>query len=473
MDKETNKGKKKTNSLVMIILCVTVVMVLLFGGLIYILSGVKTDIVVEAGSKIKAKDIWKGGMRPALTIESIDTSVIGQHSCKVKIMGIFSATVEVSVVDTVAPKVAVKDVETGYNNTCEPDAFVLNCDDATEVVYSYVKVPDFTQVGVQNIIINALDAAGNSVNVATKLTVKPVSDTITIEVGQGMPAASEFVSSKNSTAEYVVTPNATQLSMIGRCNVKIRVDGVTYDAAILVVDTTPPVINTSRIEVILNSNVSYKKEIDVKDNFDVAAAITLDIDNSKVNLNSVGSYILTCTATDSSGNRAKKDINVDVIDSRTVAHTQAEIDKYADQVLAKIIKPGMTAKEKAQAIYTYTRSNISYKVKREKGDWLQGAYDGLVSKNGDCFTFCATAKALLTRAGIKNSVIQKEVTANTSQTNHYWNIIDIGGGWYHFDTTPRMDGTQFFMWTDAKLKEYSDANRGSHNFTRSKYPTLK
>ncbi len=475
-ERKTQPKKKKSlvNKSVMIAVYVTVVMMFIAGGVIYIVSNINTDVELEAGERLGIGHIWKGGLQPGLVIsDDIDTTTLGNYKCTVKVFGVFPAEVEVIVRDTKAPKVSVKEVVSNYGVVCEPESFVLNYDDATSGVYSYVKVPDFMQVGTQNVIINVCDEGGNSVNVASKLTIRQVADYITIEVGSGVPEAKKFVSVGTADIEYVTVPVAEQLSKIGRYNVKLKVNGVITDAAILVVDTTPPVIKTSKIEVMLNSNVSYKKEIVVSDNYDVAAAVAVNIDNSKVNLSSVGSYILSCTATDTSGNQTKKDINVDVIDSNKVTHTQAEIDRAADQVLAKIINNSMSAREKAQAIYNYTRNNISYKVKREKGDWLQGAYDGLVNKNGDCFTFCATAKALLTRAGIKNSVIQKEVTSETSQTNHYWNIIDIGDGWYHFDTTPRIDGTQFFMWTDAKLKEYSDSHSGSHNFTRSKYPKLR
>lgn len=472
--KAIGKGKRVVNSYVMIFLYVTIAMLFIAGGFIYVVSRVKTDIQIEAGEKFDAKDIWNGGGQPAVVIsEEMDTTSLGQHKCKVKVFGVFPVEIEVLVADTKAPKVAVKEVIGNYGVECDPESFVLNYDDATNGVYSYVKKPDFNHVGTQDVIINVCDEGGNNVNVASKLTIRQVADTITIDVGSGVPDAKKFVSVGEAEVEYVTAPVAEQLKKIGRYNVKLKVNGSIMDAAILVVDKTPPVIKTSSIEVILNSNVSYKKEIEVSDNYDVAAAIVVNVDNSKVNLASVGYYTLVCTATDTSGNQVKKEIGVSVVDSVSVKHTQEEIDKLADAVLAKIINNSMTAKQKAQAIYTYTRSNISYKVNREKGDWLQGAYDGLASKNGDCFTFCATARALLTRAGIKNSVIQKEITANTSQTNHYWNIIDIGDGWYHFDTTPRMDGTQFFMWTDARLKAYSDSHSGSHNFTRSKYPKLK
>lgn len=468
------KSNKSANKFLLIFLYITLAMFLLVGGVVCVVSSVKTYVEIEAGEKFDVHAVLSGGFNPGVKIITpVDTTIVGYHESSIKVLGILSVDVNVLVQDTVAPKVAVKEYATNYGSECSPESFVLNYDDVTAGVYSYVKKPDFKKLGTQDVVISVTDQGGNSVNVASKLTVRQIADVLTIEVGSAMPQPKDFVLVGEADIKYIVSPTEAQLSKVGRYDCKLMVNGAVTDGAVIVVDKTAPFIKTSYIEVMLNENISYRKEIEVSDNYDSASAILLDIDNSKVNLGSLGEYELVCTATDTSGNVSKKNITVSVIDSNVVKHTQEEINGYADQVLKKIINDSMSKKQKAQAIYTYTRSNISYKVNRAKGDWLQGAYDGLVNKNGDCFTFCATAKILLERAGIKNSVIQKEVNANTSQTNHYWNIIDIGDGWYHFDTTPRMDGTQFFMWTDSMLKAYSDSHHGSHNFTRSLYPALR
>ncbi len=80
-----------------------------------------------------------------------------------------------------------------------------------------------------------------------------------------------------------------------------------------------------------------------------------------------------------------------------------------------------------------------------------------------------TAKCLLTRAGIKNMDIEKIPTPTTM---HYWNLIDIGEGWHHFDTCRRVDGSTFFYKTDAELMAYSNSHDGTHNYDRSRYPDI-
>ena len=100
---------------------------------------------------------------------------------------------------------------------------------------------------------------------------------------------------------------------------------------------------------------------------------------------------------------------------------------------------------------------------------MRGAYEGLLKKEGDCFVYAATAKELLTIAGIPNIDIVK----STKNPSHYWNLVYIEDGWYHFDTTPRKDKSEFFLLTDAELEDYSSKHRNTHCFDRSLYPEIK
>lgn len=146
--------------------------------------------------------------------------------------------------------------------------------------------------------------------------------------------------------------------------------------------------------------------------------------------------------------------------------TDAEIqlDQMADQLLAGIVNDGMSQREKAVAIYHWVRGNIRYVNRSEKGDWVKSAADGLRRKNGDCYTYYSVSRELLNRVGIENLEVVR------LDGHHWWNLVNWGDGWYHFDTTPRTAGGEFCLLTDAQLEAYSSAHRGTHAFDRSLYP---
>lgn len=284
-------------------------------------------------------------------------------------------------------------------------------------------------------------------------------------------SAEEFVVSvEDATAVSVTFQKEPDLTFIGTQEVTLsfRDEGdnetVMTAALTLEADTKAPVISGTRnIQLVVGDTVSYKKNVVVTDNCE--EGLTLEIDSSSVNLNAEGSYQVTYTATDLAGNTATKTITVTVYPK---IYTEEQVNELADAVLAKIIKPEMTALEKVQAIYNYNMSHISYINHSEKINWVQGAYEGLVFGKGDCYVYACTAKVLLTRAGITNMDIEKI----PAKTMHYWNLVDIGDGWYHLDTTPRKDHPTIFMWTDEQLMEYSAQHYNSHNYDHDAYPTV-
>ena len=229
-------------------------------------------------------------------------------------------------------------------------------------------------------------------------------------------------------------------------------------------DKEPPVIHgAADITIYAKDTVSYRKDVTVTDNS--ADGITLEVDTSKVNTSAEGVYPVTYVARDASGNTAQVTVNLTVLARK---YDIDEVNALGDSVLARILKPEMSELDKVQAIYTYIMGHISYINDSDKGDWVQAAYEGLMNRKGDCYVYASTAKLLLTRAGIKNMDIEKI----PSDTLHYWNLVDIGDGWYHFDTTPRKDHPTIFMWDDKQMMEYSNTHDKSHNYDHSLYPEV-
>lgn len=232
----------------------------------------------------------------------------------------------------------------------------------------------------------------------------------------------------------------------------------------LIKDTEPPVIRgVSNIVAYKNKSVSYKNGVTVKDNCD--SEVILNVNADSVDLTTEGSYPVTYSAVDRAGNYTEAKATVTVI---AETYSEETIYALAQNVLDDILTPGMTDYEKLSAIYYWVRKSISYTEMDVKGDWLKAAYYGFNMHKGDCYIFCMTSKALLDAAGIKNMVIDTLPIKYV----HYWNLVDIGEGWRHFDTTPRLAGGVFLYLDDASIKEYSDAHDNSHIYDKDRFPDI-
>ena len=64
-----------------------------------------------------------------------------------------------------------------------------------------------------------------------------------------------------------------------------------------------------------------------------------------------------------------------------------------------------------------------------------------------------------------------DIWRNSTTSSHYWNLVDTGDGWYHFDATPRADKTIIFMWSETQLVE-NEAVRRSHVYDHALFPTV-
>lgn len=119
-------------------------------------------------------------------------------------------------------------------------------------------------------------------------------------------------------------------------------------------DTEKPVISTDPIHVYTDSKPNYKSYIEVTDNLDLNPKIK--IDSSKVKTKKEGTYKLTVTATDRSGNKAKKKISVVVEEPAKVVYLTFDDgpSENTDKVL-KILK-----KYDAKATFFVTGNNQKY-----------------------------------------------------------------------------------------------------------------
>ena len=192
--------------------------------------------------------------------------------------------------------------------------------------------------------------------------------------------------------------------------------------------------------------VAYFAHVSATDNADDPEDIVITVDNSAVDIYTQGSYLVTYRATDRAGNTAEKQVYLYFIRPSV---SDEKLNQKADEVLATLVTDDMTKGQKAYAIYRYVYDTYTFKNNSSnKRDWKYEAWRGLAYRRGDCFTYCAAAKILLEKIGAKAMF----VTRNHA-FRHYWLMVDVGTGWYHFDPLNSGPSRKFqcFMLTTGQV----------------------
>lgn len=136
-----------------------------------------------------------------------------------------------------------------------------------------------------------------------------------------------------------------------------------------------------------------------------------------------------------------------------------EADMKADEIIRKVIKPGMSDFDKELALHDYIVNNSIYDSANMNNNVPEdhNAYGVLVKGLGVCESYAKAMSLLLNKAGIECIV----VTGNAGGP-HAWNKVKLDGEWYNLDATwndPVMQGnTQvlkhtYFNVSDNMIKQ--------------------
>lgn len=366
--------------------------------------------VTEAGTRELSPTVYgKNGNRNVEFVVAPtreQLDTVGCHTLRIATGG-KERNVLLIVKDTKAPSVTLQTVSIWLGDSVSPEMFVSDSDDVSPLVVNYSNgEPDLSLVGEQLVYLQIKDISGNE---------------------------------------------------------------VPFDATYLVIneDTEPPVISGARNRtVVIGETVSYKQGVTAMDNRD--GEVSVKVDSSAVDPTKAGSYDVIYTATDKNGNTSSVTVTFK-FGTQAELDIDVELEGYVVKVAKKIFKSGMTDAQKAKAIYDWCRRNISYSGHADKGNWKKAAITGFKKHSGDCYTYFACSKALFEYCGIENIDVVK-VKNSSSESSHYWSLVNVGTGYYHFDATPRVGGFNGFMRTDKQIKSYSSSHKNSHRFNAALYP---
>ena len=472
------------------------------------------QVLVEAGSPIPTVDPFltegfHGSLLDPITEEMLRTP--GEYRLRVECPEngrVFSTTLVVQ--DTVPPSGEGQFLILQPGEDVPPEDFLANTDDVTALNYLFAVAPDPDSREIQDILIRVMDAGGNQTDVPAQVLYSSLGR-LTVEAKNGLLTGDDLGHPEGSPEPFMANVpgtypvrvqlgETTEIAMVTLVDTTgptlslkegpfythhalspeqlvdaedvtgatlsflqapdetsdqpqtftVRaVDAVGNETTVafpltLLVDDTPPVLyGVVDRSGYVGEPIVYLQEAYAEDAVDGRVDMMVD---SQVILSRKGKYTVTYSATDQSGNTASKSCTYTLVEP---AVTEEQVHKMAQTVLSQILTPDMVTAEKMKAVFEYVRARVHYTGSSNKTDWRREAIRGNQEGRGDCFTVYSLTRALLDEL----QVPYMSVTRRGGATRHYWLIVNIGTGWYHFDPLiSRVHKHKCFMWTNQQCK---------------------
>ena len=351
---------------------------------------IRNSVTLELGQTLTKADLLLDPERDEALIDqaqidAINAGGVGTYTVT-STSGDTTKECTVTVQDTTAPALELKEVTIYTDATATVENFVKSATDISgEVKLKLITELSFGTAGSQTVIIEATDKNGNVTQAETTLNI--IQDT----AGPGFYGVTEITINKNQTPDYLKGVYA-------------------YDAK------------------------------------DGVVAFTHNANN--VDITKAGTYYVTYSATDLSGNTSTYRRKV------TVKHDASDTAELVRSIAASL-------PDDPKQIRDYVRKSIVYSY-----DW--GGEDpvwfGFTNKYGNCYVHALCLQAILTEKGYTTQLIW------VTDKSHYWLIIETEDGWRHIDATPGTSHTKYFELMTDKMRKETLSGR---DWDRSQWPACE
>ncbi|MEB2281560.1 DUF5050 domain-containing protein [Lysinibacillus xylanilyticus] len=141
------------------------------------------------------------------------------------------------------------------------------------------------------------------------------------------------------------------------------------------------------------------------------------------------------------------------------------VEMNVQEIVASINKKSLSDVEKVRAVNDYIVANTAYTDQTNSSP--HSAYTVLAEHGGVCQGYALLAHSMLQKLGIET----KYIVGYVGQEGHAWNLVKLGGQWYHLDTTwndpvPDRKGAvryQYFLVDDRTMAK-------DHTWIAKDYP---
>lgn len=528
--KTVSKEKKKytKNKIYNIILIIAIIVFLAF---MYILLRPKfKDITIELGTeKITAESflispIYKKWSKEITKLDEIDITTIGEHEVTLG-FGKMKQTIKLSIVDTTAPKVTFKNHTAYLDYEPNPNDFIEEKSDASEMTVEFVTKPEFTDYGTYKAKIKVKDSCGNETVGESELVISWLLSETQVEFGSSFSAVNVVVDVERFASlipqEEIAKVNTMK---IGTYEIRVDVEGRTYICKVNVKDTTPPNIQVKDITMWNDDTEQHVYTDFIVSVTDLSGEPTVTC-NSEIKTGIIGTQDIVIEAVDINGNKAeavahliiKKDTkgpsiygvtpltvskhsNIDynnkvyAIDDKdgncTVTVNSSNVNTsvagtyYA--TYSSTDSSGNTSTASRKITVNHDKEDTNQKMTEFYNNYCAGkdivsmsveirnrikysrdwggddpVWHGLTKGSGNCYVHALIMQECLRKAGYNTQLIYLQ------DRSHYWNLVYINGKWMHIDATTSANHTIGLLTDSQKL-----ADKGLYGKTwdRSAWP---
>lgn len=332
------------------------------------IAWMKEELTLEYGTMLTKEDILYNPEEDSDQLRQEDIDRINQAGVgEFTIASLGGEVCTVTVQDTTGPALKLQDWHVFPGNEVKLEDFVVSCEDISGFVdVRFVTNPDVDTLGRQTIRIEAKDLHGN------------------VTIGEAVLSVST--------------------------------------------DNQPPKLEgLTEISVPKNTQIDFLAGVTASDNSQEPCEITYDAE--VVDLTAAGTYYVTYTATDSSGNEATAKRKI------TVEHDQEDTWNLVAEI-------AQTLENDPEKLRDYVRGMIGYNSNWGGDDpvWF-----GFKNRAGNCYVHALCLDALLQYYGYETQLIW------VKDKTHYWLLINLEGiGWRHIDPTPSVLHGRYSLMTDAQ-----------------------
>lgn len=391
----------------------------------------RKEVVVEAGSKIKIQDFFDKCPSDAkfmTDVSSIDTTEPAVYQLKVFYDEAFEKDVILRIEDHTAPR-AVALPKSLYTTWKAPDAadcvgYLYDLSGIAKVEFE--SEPVFEEGGVYDVPVAVTDVYGNTASVAVPFEV--IDDRKAPEI-KGVHNLEMVVNGEEPDFfdNVTITDDHDEDPVI-----KIDDSEVDYEKAGTYIVKYEGVDKAGNVQTV-EAEIKIKKQTKAAKN--AAKKTTATVAGGTGASGQAGTY---------TGGGSKK----------------SEAKRLAGKIMAGLWRKNQV--ETARAIFNWVHNNIYYTHVSGRLSLEAAAYRGFSRRSGDCYVFYACCKMLLDQAGIPNMMVKRYPV---TRSNHYWNLVKLNGQWYHCDSTVfKHRKTIYFMCTDKQI------NDQYHHFNGKLYP---